>query len=63
MRGRGKVDSPSLFPRVMESKIRGHKFKMRRVKNLKGTEGQVFHTAGGGYVERVTNGSIRGKYN
>ena len=41
MRGIDKVNGQGLFPRVGESKTRGHRLKVR---GERGPEGQLFHT-------------------
>ena len=62
MRGIDQLDSQYLFPKVEESKTRGHRFKVRG-RDTKGSRGQFFHTEGGECLEQAARGSNRGGYN
>jgi len=57
-----KVGSQHLFPKVGESKTRGHRF-VRGEENQKGPEEQSLHSEGGECLERAARGSSRGGYN
>ena len=62
MRGIDKVDSQYLFPKVGESKTRGHRFKVRGERYKSVQRGNSF-TEGGECREQAARGSSRGRYN
>jgi len=63
MRGIDKVDSQHLFPKVGESKTRGHRFKVREERYKRVQRGNLFSQEGGECLERAARDSSRGGYN
>ena len=63
MRGIDQLDSQYLFPKVGESKTRGHRFKVRGERYKKFSERQFLHTEGGECLEQAARGNRRGGYN
>ena len=62
MRGADQLDSQYLFPKVGESKTRGHRFKVRGEK-YKSVQKGSFFTQRVVRVEQAARGSSRGGYN
>ena len=63
MRGIDQQDSQHLFPKVGESKTRGHRFKVRGERYKRDQRGTFIHTESGECLEQVARGSSRGGYN
>ena len=63
MRGTDQQDWQYLFPKVGESKTRGHRFKVRGERYESVQRGSFFHTEGGECLEQAARGSSRGGYN
>ena len=62
MRGIEQLDDQYLFPKVGESKTRGHRFKVRG-ERYKSVQRGNFFTEGGERLEQAARGSSRGGYN
>ena len=64
MRGTDQLDSQYLFPKVGESKTRGHRFKVRGERYKSVQRGNFFtQRVGGECLEQAARGSSRGGYN
>jgi len=61
MRGIDRVDSQTLFPRVVTSRTRGHRFKVRGEKFRGEVRGRFFYTEGGECVECTARGGGRSR--
>ena len=62
MRGIDQLDSQYLFPKVGESKTRGHRFKVRR-ERYKMVQRGIFSHRECECLEQAARGSSRGGYN
>ena len=53
MRGIDQVDAQNLLPRDGESRIRGHRLKIKEKRFNRNLRGNLFHTKGGGCMQQA----------